>query len=218
MPARPASSGPDQVTVFVHGNRGNFDVPPQGINDRTLVPIRAVAERIGATVIWLQEEHSVVVSRGDLVVRVNVGSRTAWRNGQAVTLDQPAIIVGDRTLVPVRFVSEGLGARVSWVGEARSVLINSGEASDLALFGYYVQYNGDDRLSYNALRAQGKNLDYVIAFQYALNAGGVINTTYDPVELLAYARAQHKKVLALVHNIGASGNFDQGIAHRLQRT
>ncbi|MDR5683886.1 MAG: copper amine oxidase N-terminal domain-containing protein [Armatimonadota bacterium] len=114
------------VRVFVDGERVTFDQPPVVIGGRVLVPLRGVFERLGATVEWEASTRTVLAVRGGTVVELPVGSRIARVNDRPVTLDVPAMIVGGRTLVPLRFVSEAMGARVEWREATRTVLIWSG--------------------------------------------------------------------------------------------
>ena len=206
---------PVGIAVFVDGERLGFDVPPQLSNGRVLVPIRALAQRLGAEVNWAASDQAVIISAKGLSLRFEVGSTQAWKNGQPVGLDQPALIVGGRTLVPLRFAGETLGASVQWVGEARSVLVDTGQWPDFSVLGYYVQYNAFDHEAYDTLVQQGDKIDYLVAFQYALEADGSVNTTYDPAEMLQYAKRYGKQALALFHNLGPAGNFDQAVAHSL---
>lgn len=112
------------VKVFVKGRKVTFDVPPAIIGDRTMVPVRAVAEALGAEVAWDGTTRTVTVVKGGTVVLIPVGSPTAEVNGTPVTLDVPAVIVGNRALIPLRFVSESLGAVVDWFGTGQVVAVN----------------------------------------------------------------------------------------------
>ena len=119
---------PDAVTVFVNGTELVADVPAQIINDRTMVPMRAIFERLGADVSWLQEEQAIFATRGATLIVMKIGVKTlaiSTINGENknVELDVPPQIVNDRTLVPVRAVSEALGCTVGWDGETRTVTI-----------------------------------------------------------------------------------------------
>jgi len=111
------------IRVLVNGNQVSFDVPPQIIGDRTMVPVRAIFEALGATVEWIPETKTVKAVRGGTTVTLQIDSASMTVNGQSVTLDVPAQIVGDRTLVPVRAVSEGFGCRVTWDGAGKTVIV-----------------------------------------------------------------------------------------------
>jgi len=113
------------VRVILDGELMAFDVPPQIINNRTMVPLRAIFEALGAEVDWDSGTRTVTGTKGDTVIVLVIGSTAPTVNGQVVTIDQPGVIVGGRTLVPLRFVAESLGVTVDWDGEARIVTITS---------------------------------------------------------------------------------------------
>ncbi len=121
--ATPAQA--QSIRVVIDGSPVFFDQPPAAIGGRVLVPLRGVFERLGAFVQWDPQSNTVTAVRGDTQVVLVIGSRQATVNGRAVLLDVPALIVGGRTLVPLRFVSEAMGARVDWDAATRSVFITS---------------------------------------------------------------------------------------------
>ncbi|MEW6047168.1 MAG: stalk domain-containing protein [Bacillota bacterium] len=112
------------VKVFVKGKKVSFDVQPMIVHNRTMVPVRAIAEALGAEVRWDGETRTVTVLKAGRVVLIPIGSLKARVDGAEVALDVPAVIVGDRTLIPLRFVSESLGALVDWFGTGQVVAIN----------------------------------------------------------------------------------------------
>lgn len=99
------------------------------LGGRVLVALRGVFERLGATVDWEAATQTVLAVRGSIVVELQIGSRQARVNDRVVLLDVPARIIGARTLVPLRFVSEALGATVQWQEATRTVLIATGAAA-----------------------------------------------------------------------------------------
>jgi Copper amine oxidase N-terminal domain len=116
------------VHVFVDGQPVAFDVPPQIDNGRVLVPLRGVFERLGATVDWNEQTQTVFARRGPTSVQLQIGSPQALVNGQPVPIDVPAMVVADRTMVPLRFVSQTLGSTVDWNAGSSTVMIASGAA------------------------------------------------------------------------------------------
>lgn len=104
----------DNKTALVGGKEVEMDVPATILNDRTMTPSRFVAENLGAEVAWNEDEQLVTITLGDIEIKLTIDSTTAYVNGEAVELDQPATIVNDRTLAPARFVAENLGAKVEW--------------------------------------------------------------------------------------------------------
>jgi len=124
LPAVPALA--QTARVVVDGQLMGFDQPPVVAGGRVLVPLRGVFERLGATVLWNPATNVVTAQRGDTQVQLVIGGRQANVNGRVVLLDVPATIVGGRTLVPLRFVSEAMGAQVDWDNATRVVTITSG--------------------------------------------------------------------------------------------
>jgi len=98
-----------------------LDSNPQIKNSRTLVPLRFIGEALGAKIDWDNKTRSVSYTTSDKVVILTVGKTSATINGKNYTLDCAPVIVNDRTLVPVRFISEALGASVLWDNATRSI-------------------------------------------------------------------------------------------------
>lgn len=112
-----------QAEVAVYGRTRSLEAAPFVKGGRTMVPVRLVAEELGATVTWLDATGTVQIVAGGKEILLPVGQLEARVNGQPVALDAAAEIVGGRTFVPVRFVSEVLGARVDWDSARQQVLI-----------------------------------------------------------------------------------------------
>jgi len=112
-----------QIRVVVDGRVLFLDVPPTLEADVTLVPLRALAETMGATVGWDGPTETATFTLRDRTVQVKVGSRNALVNGQVYQMLAAAQKIDDRTLVPLRFVAEALGARVEWDGDTMTVTI-----------------------------------------------------------------------------------------------
>jgi hypothetical protein len=112
------------VRVIVNGAILTFDQPPIIENGRTLVPLRGIFEALGANVTWNQSTQTVTAVKDGITVTLKIGSDILVRNGEQIKLDVPAKIVGGRTIVPARAVSESFGAAVSWDQTTRTVTIN----------------------------------------------------------------------------------------------
>ena len=117
--------GQSAIRVYVDGQPTNFDVPPTVIQGRVLVPLRGVFERLGATVDYDTRTQHIVAVHDTQTVELTIGSRQARVNNQPSLLDVPAFTIGGRTMVPLRFISESLGASVQWVDASRIILIGS---------------------------------------------------------------------------------------------
>lgn len=112
-----------EVSVVMGGELLSFDVPPMIINDRTLLPMRMVFECFGADVTFDEETQTAIATKDDMTIEIPIDSVYVKVNGETVQLDVPAMILNDRTLVPVRFVGETLHATVDWDGENEIVNI-----------------------------------------------------------------------------------------------
>ena len=99
-------------------NNADFplDAAPVIRNSRTMLPVRFVAEALGAVVGWDGATSTVTVTTDSTKLEIKIGASTAKVNGAEVTLDSPAFIEKSRTYLPVRFVAENLGATVAWDG------------------------------------------------------------------------------------------------------
>lgn len=113
------------ITVTVNGQLINFDQPPAIIDGRTLVPLRAIFESLGATVDWNGETQTVTSKRGSTSISLSIDSNIMHKNGKAVTLDVPAQLISDRTLVPARAVAEAFGCDVDWDSDTKTVTITN---------------------------------------------------------------------------------------------
>lgn len=114
------------IGVLVDGRPVNFGgVPPTNAGGRLLVPLRGVFEALGATVDYNAATSTVLALRGETQLQLTIGSATAYINGQPKQLDVPAKVVLGRTLVPLRFIGEALGAQVNYNGVTQTVSIVS---------------------------------------------------------------------------------------------
>lgn len=114
-----------EVSVRLNGGLLNFDVPPQIINERTMVPLRAIFEALGATVDWDQATETVTSVRDDVTIKMTIGKNIIYINDKATELDVAPLIIDERTLVPVRAIAEGFGASVDWDQDRYCVIISS---------------------------------------------------------------------------------------------
>ncbi len=105
----------------VNGLERRLDAAPYIDGGRTLVPLRFIGEALGAKVDY--DNGVITVTAGEDVVVMNVGSADFTVNGEARVMETVPVLKNDRTLVPVRMISEALGMEVGWDGEARKVTI-----------------------------------------------------------------------------------------------
>ena len=114
-----------EITVKIDGVQIEFDVPPQLIDNRTMVPLRKIFEAMGATVEWNGETQTVTAVKNNDRVIATVNNKNVYISGETKTLDVPPLIVDGRTLVPTRFVAEAFGANVQWDEATRTVSISN---------------------------------------------------------------------------------------------
>ena len=117
-----------QTEILVGYGQNNIDFTPYGqtpviVNDRTLVPLRAIFEAMGAEVAWDDATKTVNATREDTTISLTIGSDQLYVNGEAVTIDVPAQIINDRTMIPVRAIAESFGCNVNWNQKAKRVAI-----------------------------------------------------------------------------------------------
>ncbi|AIQ58055.1 hypothetical protein PBOR_14795 [Paenibacillus borealis] len=121
-PAATGTASRTGISVLLNGAVVDFqDQQPVNKDGRVLVPVNAILSALGAEVTWDQAAKKITAVKGSTTIIMTIGSKTASINGQALTLDVPAQIIGNRTLVPVRFISEGLGLDVLWNAAAQTV-------------------------------------------------------------------------------------------------
>ena len=112
-----------KTTYTLNGEQKTMDVAPIIRNSRTMLPVRYVAEALGAEIGWDGATSTATLKTADTEIKITVGAAEAIVNGQAVKLDSPAVIVSDRSFMPVRFVAETLGGTVAWDGATSTATI-----------------------------------------------------------------------------------------------
>jgi len=125
----PASAA--TVQVYVNGSQMQFDQPPIERAGRVFVPLRSIFERLGASVVYSNGTINATGANGATVL-LTIGSHTAYVGGKQVFVDVAPFVVGSRTLVPLRFVSESLGATVGYDDSTQTVTITSSGAPPAA--------------------------------------------------------------------------------------
>jgi len=113
--------GNKQATV--NGKTVALDAPPIISNDRTMFPVRFIAENLNCMADWDGETKTVTITSGSAVIKLQIGNTQATVNRTSVTLDAPPIISNDRTMLPVRFIAENLNCEVDWDANTRTVTI-----------------------------------------------------------------------------------------------
>ena len=110
--------------IYIDDRLVTTDVAPVVVNSRVLVPIRVVSEGLGAQVSWDNPSQTVTVKKGSVALKMVANKTTYTKNGVNKTMDVPVKVIKNRTLVPIRVVSEDLGAGVQW--DKGNVYVQSG--------------------------------------------------------------------------------------------
>lgn len=114
------------IKVFVDNSEVTFsDQAPEMLSGRTLVPVRAVFEKAGATVSWDADTQTALLEKDDYNVSVKLGEAYLMKNGVPIALDVPACMLNDRLSIPVRAIAEAMDFAVTWNSTRSSVLINT---------------------------------------------------------------------------------------------
>jgi len=125
----PLSYAGSGIQIVVNGQPVSADTVPIMMQGHVLVPVRAIFEALGGTLDWNSTNRTVIGQKSGNQIRLSIGNKQAIVNGNPVTMDIPAMIIDGRTMVPVRFVSESLGATVSWDSVTNTVAISLPQTS-----------------------------------------------------------------------------------------
>lgn len=118
----------DAPRLMLNGHPFHTQVAPVTRDGRVLVPLRDIFEGLGARVNYDRVDRTITARRRGTVVLMQLGSRRAEVNGERVRLDVPANTVDGSTMVPLRFVSEALGATVLYNADRGVIRINDSDA------------------------------------------------------------------------------------------
>lgn len=115
----------DNIAIIINNEElTGLDQPPVIVNGRTMVPVRAILEKLGANVEWNAETKTVTATKDNTTLEFVIGNKTITKNGTPYTYDVSAKIINGRTCIPARAASELLDMTVSWDGNTRTVYIN----------------------------------------------------------------------------------------------
>lgn len=114
--------------MTVNGQEKNIDddgTAPTIVNDRTLVPVRAIIESMGGSVNWDSDTSTAMLEYNNDIITLTIGSETAYFNDNANTLDTAPQIINDRTMLPIRFIAESFKFDVEWEQGTQTITIKS---------------------------------------------------------------------------------------------
>lgn len=115
----------ETVNVYLNGEQLVFDVQPYTVNDRTMVPIRTLLEKIDAVVSY--ESNLIMITKGDKLIVMGIGLDYALVNSEQLPLDAAPVLKDNRTLAPLRFLCEQFEMDVQWDESTNSVMITEGK-------------------------------------------------------------------------------------------
>ncbi len=136
------------IKVVINGEQMTFEVAPALVNDRTMLPMRAIFEALKADVYWDEGTETITAVKGDKNVVLQILNTVMTIDGERVILDVPPLLLSDRTMVPARAVSDALGCLVEWEEDTQTVYIDaviSSELDDTVISDdyRYSNYNGE---------------------------------------------------------------------------
>lgn len=205
----------EDISVYVNGTQIATDVAPVIINDRTMVPVRAIAEALNCDVAWDADTKGVAIYRKDHLYNMWIDHDTAF-DIDTVTLnnsykmDTAPMVINDRTMLPLRAVAELLGAEVSWDGESKTVTVNLelGEIEDNAgVAQECIAYSQSLFATYDIYEPYMNNTANTKKAKIELTDGGIIELELYP----EIAPATCENFIALANE----GFYDGLIFHRV---
>lgn len=126
------------VTVDVDNTPVLFDAAPRILYNRTMVPVRAIFEKLGATVNWDPALRTATAQKDGKEIALTIGSNTLRVNDRYIVMDTSAMILENRTFVPARFCAEAMDSTVGWDAATRKVSIDSTKKPDIQ---YYKRFS-----------------------------------------------------------------------------
>lgn len=119
-----------EITVKIDGTEIKFDQPPILVNDRTMVPLRAIFEGLKAVVTWENDTNTAIAFKDDTTISVQIDNNKMFKNSEVIELDAAPVLVNDRTLVPVRAISEAFNCKVDWDEKNLEVIITTADEKE----------------------------------------------------------------------------------------
>jgi GH18 family chitinase len=143
IPGGEAQASTNAVSVVVDGKAAAMNPQAFIVSGRTVVPLRYLVEDpgYGGQIEWDNAKRQVILHKGDMEMILTIGSKRAVVNGKSATLEVAPFISESRTFVPLRFISEYLGAEVGWLDHERTAVVSFKIHPEV--WGYYYKYDGD---------------------------------------------------------------------------
>lgn len=215
------------VTLKVDGKVVKTDVAPVIENGRTLIPVRAVFEDLGAKVEWNNTARSVKINYSDTVITLYVDKTSVKVNQKNKELDVPAKIINGRTMIPVRFVATELGMTVDWVDSTSTVVISTQKGATANKAYKLGEVKVQDRGGYTTITIKGVGginpsimklqapLRIVFDFENSTLAGNAATYKSTNPDIKSVRTGQYEKNISrvvvdleknLTYKVSASGN------------
>ena len=115
----------NDITVTYDGEKISFDVQPEIVDDRVMVPMRTIFETFGAKVKWDSDTQTITAKKKSKTIQMTIGSSDMTKNDETYSFDVSPIIEDGRTLVPIRAISDMLGLDVEWNEKNNTVTITT---------------------------------------------------------------------------------------------
>ena len=115
----------NDITVTYDGENISFDVQPEIVDDRVMVPMRTIFETFGAKVKWDSDTQTITAKKKSKTIQMTIGSSDMTKNDETYSFDVSPIIEDGRTLVPIRAISDMLGLDVEWNEKNNTVTITT---------------------------------------------------------------------------------------------
>lgn len=159
------------ITVVIDGEMVEFDAQPIMKNDRVMVPVRKVFEKLSAEVLWDPFFERVIINSGEsdqIIMYIN--EEEVYKNGIQINLDVPAFISEGRTYVPLRFISENLNMKVEWSDANYTVyIVPEHKGMQYIPFGEFLTIPCPYSVNRNYKTLEYENKNGVATAKYTLN-------------------------------------------------
>lgn len=118
-----AETADTEIRVKLNGEEVAFDQGPILVDEKPMIPLRAVFEKMGASISWDNDTETVVAMCRDTIVMIQIGNEKMFKLDEAIVLETPAMLVNDRTLIPVHAITDIWGCNIEWNSETNEVVI-----------------------------------------------------------------------------------------------
>lgn len=115
----------EEYKIYVDNSKLSFDVAPVLVNDRLLVPFRVICEALGMQVDWQDDTQTVTTLKDGKKIVMVIGNSDIEVDGKIIKSDAAPMLYNSRTLIPLRFLAENIGASVYWDADTNTVSITT---------------------------------------------------------------------------------------------